>query len=44
MTDEERGREKYEKEARNWPSPVGWVNLPKGTQHLWIQRAKKKDK
>ena len=42
MTDEERARAMYEKEAKNWPSPIGWDNLAKGSQYLWIQRAKER--
>lgn len=42
MTDEERGRAMYEREAANWPKPIGWDNLPKGSKHQWIQRAKEK--
>jgi len=42
MTDEERGRAMYEKEAKNWPSPIGWNGMAKGVQQLWIERAKRK--
>lgn len=42
MSDELRGQIMYEKEARNWPTPLEWDKLPKGTQYLWIQRAKGK--
>lgn len=40
MTDEELGREAYEREALNWPSPIGWDNLSVASKSNWIQRAK----
>lgn len=40
MTDEELGKALYEEQARHWPKPVGWANLP--CKQLWIERAKKR--
>jgi hypothetical protein len=42
MTDEEKGRAMYEKEARNWPNPLEWDKLPKGLKFIWAQRCKEK--
>lgn len=39
MTDEEKGRAAYEKEAKNWPKPIGWENLSKASRYLWTQQA-----
>ena len=39
--DEAKGRAMYEREAANWPSPIGWDNLPESSKYQWIQRAKK---
>lgn len=39
-SDEERGREAYEREAAHWPSPIGWDNLPHFSKIQWIERAK----
>lgn len=42
MTDEEKAKAAYEKEAKNWPKHVEWDALPKSTKFLWIQRAKER--
>lgn len=44
MTDEELGREMYERAAIGWPNPIGWNNLHPGTQKIWIARAMQKVK
>lgn len=41
ISDEEKGREAYEREAKNWPSPLGWDKLPAGSKRQWILRATK---
>lgn len=40
-SDEENGRAMYEREADNWPSPIGWDNLEPVSRFLWTERAKK---
>ena len=39
---ETQARLMYEKEAKNWPNPMKWDDLPYGTQMLWVQRAERK--
>jgi hypothetical protein len=40
MTAEERGRLLYEREATNWPKPLGWDNLSEGSKAQWEERAR----
>ena len=32
----------FEKEVKNWPNPMKWDDLPRGTQVLWVHRAQHK--
>lgn len=34
------GQAKYEREALNWPDPLGWDNLSEGAKAQWEERAK----
>jgi hypothetical protein len=35
------GKTLYEREAKNWPSPLGWDNLSKASKHLWEEHAER---
>jgi hypothetical protein len=39
VNDEELGRAEYEREAKNWPSPIGWDNLSDAAKKNWTERA-----
>jgi hypothetical protein len=30
----------YEREAKNWPQPLGWDNLSEGSKAQWEERAR----
>jgi hypothetical protein len=34
------GQQLYEREARNWPKPLGWDNLSEGSKAQWEERAR----
>jgi len=38
------GQRYYEKEAANWPSPIGWFNLSVASKENWEQRANEYEK
>lgn len=43
-TDDELGRELYEREAKQWPKPLGWDNLSEASRYLWSERAREKQR
>jgi hypothetical protein len=34
------GQQLYEREADNWPQPLGWDNLSEGSKAQWEERAR----